>query len=152
MAKCLVGANGGGKVTVTGLSSDVILTGNTVKVLQGAKELVSVNGELDILLFGAMDYDGALRTYYWNGTGYTYRTTAQGTETITIPGTFKKAIAVGYGAMNSSSCFVNIGGNKWCPVSGLTEFTSFTNNSVIFDNFGLWTRTVVVIGTKSYTP
>lgn len=44
MAKCLVGANGGGKVTVTGLSAETLLTGNTVEVWQGAKEIAAVTG------------------------------------------------------------------------------------------------------------
>lgn len=37
MAKCLVGANGGGKVTVEGLAANKILEGTTVTVKQGAK-------------------------------------------------------------------------------------------------------------------
>lgn len=46
MAKCLVGANGGGKVTVTGLSADVVLAEKTVTVKQGTKEVVSVTGNI----------------------------------------------------------------------------------------------------------
>lgn len=37
MAKCLVGAAGGGKVTVSGLSAAVVKQGTTVTVKQGAK-------------------------------------------------------------------------------------------------------------------
>ena len=50
MAKCLVGATGGGKVTVAGLSPDVLLTGSVAKVLQGTKEIVNIKGKLDVLL------------------------------------------------------------------------------------------------------
>ena len=46
MAKCLVGANGGGKVTVEGLSADVVLAGTEVTVKQGAKEIANVTGNL----------------------------------------------------------------------------------------------------------
>lgn len=44
MAKCLVGANGGGKVTVEGLSADTVLSGTIVTVKQGAKTVQQVAG------------------------------------------------------------------------------------------------------------
>ena len=44
MAKSLVGSAGGGKVTVEGLSADVLLTGSTVTVKQGAKTIQQVVG------------------------------------------------------------------------------------------------------------
>lgn len=68
MAKCLVGANGGGKVTIEGLTADVLLTGTIAKVLQGAKEVKSVNGALDVLAFGCPI--GTMGNLYWNGESY----------------------------------------------------------------------------------
>lgn len=44
MAKCLVDANGGGKVTVTGLTADKVIAGNKITVKQGAKLIAEVLG------------------------------------------------------------------------------------------------------------
>ena len=68
MAKCLVGANGGGKVTVTGLSADAVWTGNTVEVLQGIKKIASIPGGLDILAIAGANNAGTC--YWWNGSSY----------------------------------------------------------------------------------
>ena len=42
----MIGAAGGGKVTVEGLSADVVLSGSTVTVKQGAKEITNVTGNI----------------------------------------------------------------------------------------------------------
>lgn len=44
MSKSMMGAAGGGKVTVEGLSADVVLAGTTVTVKQGAKVVQQVIG------------------------------------------------------------------------------------------------------------
>ena len=44
MSKSMMGSAGGGKVTVTGLTAEVVLAGKTVTVKQGAKEVDSVTG------------------------------------------------------------------------------------------------------------
>ena len=44
MSKSMVGAAGGGKVTVEGLSADVVLAGSTVTVKQGTKVVQQVEG------------------------------------------------------------------------------------------------------------
>ena len=44
LAKCLMGPAGGGKVTVEGLSPEVLLVGSTVTVKQGSKVVKSVAG------------------------------------------------------------------------------------------------------------
>ena len=68
MAKCLVGANGGGKVTVTGLSAEVVLAGKTVTVKQGAKEVASVTG--NAVGIGAMFLVNRIGgTTGWRGVG-----------------------------------------------------------------------------------
>ena len=68
MAKCLVGANGGGKVTVEGLTAETVLSGTTVTVKQGAKELLNIMGALDVLaVVGRLNNGGGM---YWNGTKY----------------------------------------------------------------------------------
>ena len=46
MGKSLMGTAGGSKVTVEGLSSDVLLAGSTVAVKQGSKTLESISGQL----------------------------------------------------------------------------------------------------------
>ena len=44
MSKSMMGAAGGGKVTVEGLSADAVKKGTTVTVKQGAKVVTSVTG------------------------------------------------------------------------------------------------------------
>lgn len=46
MSKGLIGAAGGGKVTVTGLTADVVKKGHTVTVKQGSKTVASVAGTM----------------------------------------------------------------------------------------------------------
>ena len=53
MSKSMMGSAGGGKVTVEGLDADVVLAGNTIKVLQGAKEILSVEGSAEFEFLGA---------------------------------------------------------------------------------------------------
>ena len=52
MSKSMVGAAGGGKVTVEGLSAEVVLAGKTVNVKQGTKDVASVTG--NVVGIGAM--------------------------------------------------------------------------------------------------
>lgn len=65
---------GGSKVSVEGLSADVVLSGNTVTVKQGTKVVESVSG----------DYEPILYHYYFTKSGYT-------THSQTIPNTSGKA-------------------------------------------------------------
>ena len=91
MAKCLVGANGGGKVTVAGLSAEALLTGNTVTVKQGAKEVQTVNGKLDILAWGGTPHGFGNQGWvsnFGNGTSYSYYASqGTGTPTYSFKGT-----------------------------------------------------------------
>ena len=66
MSKSMVGAAGGGKVTVEGLSADVLLGGSTVTVKQGAKVIASVEGTA-IGTYPPGRYRIILRTFQWTG-------------------------------------------------------------------------------------
>ena len=90
MAKCLVGANGGGKVTVEGLSADVVLAGNTIKVLQGAKEILSVEGSAEFEFLGAGFRYSAFQSYNVG-------------DTIQRSNDFLNSVAVPSGAQASTS-------------------------------------------------
>ena len=154
MAKCLVGANGGGKVTVTGLSADVVLNSTEVVVKQGAKTVQSVTGKLDILAWGQLSYDGGEQFYYWNGSGYaavSRRNDGSGSpRRCVIPGVFKKALYRCYGATGDSRMYVKVGGNTvYSTNSTSAEFTEFTDNIVEFSPFSLAVAAVVVLGSKT---
>lgn len=118
MAKCLVGATGGGKVTVTGLSADVLLTGNVAKVLQGAKEITNVEGKLDVLaMYGGFGNNStAFVESVVNGV-----TGASGS--FTFRGTPKKALVF----VSRNTVSISIGGQT---VSSTTVIDSFSSNSV----------------------
>lgn len=63
---------GGGKVTVTGLSANVVLSGNTITVKQGTNTIQQVTGAAKVLYAGGCltgTYAGGIR---WNGTTYVY--------------------------------------------------------------------------------
>ena len=145
MAKCLVGANGGGKVTVAGLSPDVLLTGSVAKVLQGTKEIVNIEGKLDVLLFGALNCSGGSPPYnpelcyYWNGNAYAG--SALNGTTVTFAGTPKLAYATISYAEGSS-----LGGN---PLStSLKQYTEFQNNQLKINGDAFKTGVFVVLGMK----
>ena len=153
MAKCLVGATGGGKVTVTGLSAEVVLDGTEVIVKQGAKTVQSVTGKLDILAWGQLSYNGDEQFYYWNGSGYAVvsgRSAGDKPRKCTIPGVFKKALYRCYGATGDSRMYVKVGGNTvYSTNSTSAEFTEFTDNIVEFSPFSLAVAAVVVLGSKT---
>ena len=118
MAKCLVGANGGGKVTVEGLSADVILADKTVAIKQGAKVVQQVTGTVQsafelvhnsasrstctfqksyrqVVVFGddTQSNDGSYITITWNLASGTYKTI---TNIGGSPGKAAVQIGVGY--------------------------------------------------------
>lgn len=69
MAKSLVGASAGGKVTLSGLDGDFILDEHAVSVMQGAKSIVNVTGKLSVLAFGGTGQSGGC-FLVWNGSSY----------------------------------------------------------------------------------
>lgn len=120
---------GGGKVTVEGLSADVIWTGNTVKILQGAKILQTVIGRLDVLAVygvqgdngGTMGQGGIIRT----ASGYS----AVGSVS-TIPGVPLMAIA----GKTSDYATFTMGGNN--VATGARLYTQFPNKTISFRHNG----------------
>ena len=153
MAQCVVGATGGGKVTVAGLSAEVVLDGTEVIVKQGAKTVQSVTGKLDILAWGQLSYNGGEQFYYWNGSGdavVSGRNVGDKPRKCTIPGVFKKALYRCYGATGDSRMYVKVGGNTVYSTSSTSaEFTEFTDNIVEFSPFSLAVAAVVVLGSKN---
>ena len=125
MSKSMVGAAGGGKVTVTGLTADIVLAGNVVKVLQGAKEVVSIDGALDVLLLvgGQVENNGTDGyLWLWNGTTFG-RQALRWNTSYTFSGT--PLYAVGYVSHDKPNNL--IGGNRL--VGGtLNIFREFQNN------------------------
>ena len=120
---------GGGKVTVEGLSADVIWTGNTVKILQGAKILQTVIGRLDVLAVygvqgdngGTMGQGGIIRT----ASGYSVVSSVS-----TIPGTPLMAIA----GKTSDYATFTMGGNN--VATGTRLYTQFPNKTISFRHNG----------------
>lgn len=103
MAKCLVGAAGGGKVTVSGLSAAVIKQGATVTVKRGARTVVSVTGTLESVVgyFSMAQGHGdafswqTMRTQGVTGAVATkYATNGSVGSTITLNGVFTKSMKV----------------------------------------------------------
>lgn len=61
---------GGGRVTVEGLTADVVFDGNTVKIKQGNKTIAQVDGALDVLACFGFGSSGTLAyggSFYWDG-------------------------------------------------------------------------------------
>ena len=138
---------GGGKVTVTGLTADIVLAGNVVKVLQGAKVILNVEGMLEVLaVFGSgggsgIAYGGAM---FWNGETYT----VQMNRSITFAGTPKLVYAgrtSGYGTFS-------VGGNSISPGFTIVDVGTMKNNTITFAPAGQpYTdcgTSVIVLGTK----
>lgn len=144
MSKSMVGAAGGGKVIVEGLDPETLLTGNVVKVLQGAKEIASIEGELDVLaVIGAGSYGNTTfgGGYFWSGEKNNI-TGANGS----FEGTPKLAYGGVYGPAACTVCGVPI-------VSTYQEVKEFVNKSVTYkctgtSSHGAGYAFAVVLGTK----
>lgn len=108
MAKCFVGTNGGGKVTVEGLTSDAIIGGNTVVVKQGAKVIQQVKGEAAGFLssgggpkWGNGTYQlGTYPAGKYRITLYSFGWTAGETSTTTMKAGATSILSVTAGASN----------------------------------------------------
>ena len=105
MAKALVGASGGGKVAVSGLSAAAIKKGVTVTVKQGAKTVANVTGTLaPLALFAYGHANGDSWGAWFNVTGTTFVSPnnilvgTNGKPTITVKETGKYRFYVAYSA------------------------------------------------------
>ena len=120
---------GGGRVTVDGLTADVVWNGNTIELRQGAEVLQTVIGRLDVLaVFGVQGDNGGttgqggiVRT----GDGYSVVSSAP-----TIPGVPLIAIA---GKSSEYGTF-NVGGND--VGVGAMVYTEFPNKNISFRHNG----------------
>lgn len=123
MSKGLIGAAGGGKVTVTGLTAGTVKKGTTVTVKQGAKTVISVagtyTGEENYELLATAMMQRNLQSSivsYWNGSSYT--SGDAGSSTITVKGTVKKVV------------ITSITGGSICGHSSVGTFTSGHTNTI----------------------
>lgn len=120
---------GGGRVTVDGLTADVVWAGNTIKVQQGGNVLQSVIGRLDVLAVygvqgdngGTMGQGGIVRT----ASGYSVASSVS-----TIPGVPLMAIA---GKTTDYGTFI-VGGNN--VGTGTTVYTNFPQKTISFKHNG----------------
>lgn len=120
---------GGGRVTVDGLTADVVWNGNTIELRQGAEVLQTVIGRLDVLAVygvqgdngGTTGQGGIVRT----GDGYSVVGSAP-----TIPGVPLIAIA---GKTSEYGTFI-VGGNN--VSAGTRVYTEFPDNKISFRHNG----------------
>ena len=122
MSKGMIGA-AGGKVTVSGLSADVVKQGTTVTVKQGAKTVESVagayTGEENYELLATAMMQRNLQNMivsYWNGSSYTSGDATY--NTITVKGTVKEVV------------ITSITGGSICGHSSVGTFTSGHTNTI----------------------
>lgn len=122
MSKGMLGA-AGGKVTVTGLSADVVKQGTTVTVKQGTKVIESVTGTYTgeenyaVLAMPMMQQNlQTMMVSYWNGSTYVSGDATYGT--VTVKGTVKKVVITG------------ITGGTICGHSSAGTFTSGHTNTI----------------------
>ena len=124
MAKCLVGAAGGGKVTVSGLSAAVIKQGTTVTVKRGARTVVSVTGTLEAncaVCAGAVTGGSAKIAYMQASSAFV--TLSGNTVTVKQKGLYK---VYAYG-MSSQNGTVQSGTRKLViTISGKATTINFT--------------------------
>ena len=141
MAKCLVGTTGGGKITVEGLAAEVLLTGSAAKVFRGAKQIVSIDGELDVLAWCANYNNG--NGYYWNGNSYVGMPYS---PNITIGG---KPL-LGYACNHSANGFTswNICGKNFTSIYTPTQFVPTSNKISSSYAVGKNAGYFVILGTK----
>lgn len=102
MSTSMIGAAGGGKVTVTGLSAGTVKKGTTVTVKQGAKTVTSVTGNLTPLaLFAKGQANGDTWGSWLNVNSTTFvspnsilvGTGGQATITVNESGTYRFYVA-----------------------------------------------------------
>lgn len=122
---------GGGKVTVTGLTADALMTGVTSKIFQGSKELMSVDGKFGILAFAYYN-TGCYRTY-WDGEKYQVLESSSAIwQPVTVVGKVKKLI-IAYGGGMGGLVLVNAFGINIAELPrGIHEFgeDDITSNTI----------------------
>lgn len=127
MAKCLVGATGGGKVTVAGLSPETVLSGTTVTVKQGAKIVKQEIGALKLLCAGGLGGNPSINgVIIWDGSQYVY---GRGSASNAFSGT----PVIGYcmaSRMNVNFCGNSIGSTG---SNAFNTFTSFPSKTISFN-------------------
>ena len=120
MSKSMMGAAGGGKVTVEGLSAEVILADSVVTVKQGAKEIAKATGTLRVLAGGGGDSASFSGTggklFFWNGSQYVEQDyigtiTFQGTPVVAYACFRRGSITFGDKTLSSTQQFT-FNGNK----------------------------------------
>lgn len=139
MAKALIGASGGGKVAVSGLSAAAIKKGVTVTVKQGAKTVTSVTGNLTPLaLFAKGQANGDTWGSWMNVKSTTFispnnslvGTNGQATITVKESGTYRFHVS-----FSASSADGNDASNSFQLVrngSAIVSKSSLGDNGTIY--------------------
>ena len=122
MAKCLVGAAGGGKVTVTGLTADAVKKGATVTVKQGAKTVASVAGSFNPFVG---DY-GQVLLMWWGSNAGGYQPSAGSITYSVFP---KSSKAVPKSPINGNSGTITIPGATFPPGEYTVISSGGSNNN-----------------------
>ena len=139
MAKALVGASGGGKVAVSGLSAAAIKKGVTVTVKQGAKTVANVTGTLaPLALFAYGHANGDSWGAWFNVTGTTFVSPnnilvgTNGKPTITVKETGKYRFYVAYSAYYGDGTDVSNSFQLLRNGAAIVSKSSLGDNGVIY--------------------
>lgn len=131
---------GGGKVTVTGLSAEVLLTGITAKVLQGAKEIVSVDGILEPLFWGGSFGTPSSASQNFNFADIDGNFYASN-QVFTLKRTPIMAVVKIEGAGLTTGVYV---GDKYVSKQGFYVVTNITGNTIRIENADASARFMIV--------
>lgn len=139
MSKGLIGAAGGGKVTVTGLTAGTVKKGTTVTVKQGAKTVANVTGTLaPLALFAYGHANGDSWGAWFNVTGTTFVSPnnilvgTNGKPTITVKETGKYRFYVAYSAYFGDGTDVSNSFQLLRNGAAIVSKSSLGDNGVIY--------------------
>ena len=144
MAKCLVGANGGGKLIVEGLSAETLVADITAVVKQGSKVVKQVTGGYRVLAVHGGNLGAIVpRAVIWKDGKYTDISVSK-QKVIEFDGT--PLYTFGVIAYEQ----VTIGGKTYTTsqngVNTLFEGTEFSTNSFVYNTTNNAVATFVVLG------
>lgn len=139
MSTSMIGAAGGGKVTVTGLTAGTVKKGTTVTVKQGAKTVTSVTGNLTPLaLFAKGQANGDTWGSWMNVKSTTFISPnnilvgTNGKPTITVKETGKYRFYVAYSAYFGDGTDVSNSFQLLRNGAAIASKSSLGDNGVIY--------------------
>ena len=140
MSKSMISSAGGGKVTVEGLTAEVVLAGSTVKVLQGAKEIVSADGILEPLFWGGSFGTPTSPSQNFNFADIDGNIYASN-QVFTLKRTPIMAVVKIEGAGLTTGVYV---GDKYVSEQGFYVVTNITGNTIRIENADASARFMIV--------